>query len=369
MNPDVVIIGAGIVGCAAADELSRRGHRVTVLDQRTVAAGATQASAGILAPYVEGHDLSPLLELAARSLSMYDTFVARAREESGRTIDYQRTGTLEVAVDAAQTARLREQEQRLRASTIACRWLSRDETHELEPAISGDIECGFLVEPHGLVSPPDLSTALLDAARSRGATLVAHATARRIGRRDAAIHIDTDAGAFSAPHVVLAAGSWSGQLDIQGIATLPVRPVRGQLLSLARVTHALGRVVWGADCYLVPRAEGRLLVGATSEEVGFDERVTVSGVRDLLESACELVPELWQATFDGARVGLRPATPDSMPIIGPSHRLPGLVYATGHFRNGVLLAPLTAELVAELVEGRSSDAALRYTHPQRFGEL
>jgi glycine oxidase len=369
MSPDVIVIGAGIIGCASADELSRRGHRIVLLDQRTVAAGATQASAGILAPYIEGHDLTPLLELAARSLAMYDAFVARAREESGAALDYQRNGTLEVAFDASQSARLREQERRIRALRIGCRWLSGAQVRALEPTVSEEVDGGFLVDQHGLVSAPDLSAALVKAATARGAELVTGVPARRISRNENALRVDTEAGSFVAPHVVLAAGSWSGQIALDGVASIPVRPIRGQLLSLARLPHPIGRVIWGADCYLVPRAEGRVLVGATAEDVGFDERVTVTGVRDLLDSACDLVPELWQASFEGARVGLRPATPDEMPIIGRSDTLPGLVYATGHFRNGVLLAPLTAALVGDLVEGNSSDNALRHTRPQRFGAL
>ncbi|MBI1873110.1 MAG: glycine oxidase ThiO [Acidobacteria bacterium] len=369
MSCDVVVVGAGIIGCASADELSRRGHRVVLLDGRTIGAGATQASAGILAPYIEGHDLTPLLELAARSLAMYDTFVARARAESGAALDYQRTGTLEIALDLSQSARLREQERRIRESRIGCRWLSRAEVRDLEPAVSADIEGGFLVEPHGFVSALDLSLALVKAATSRGMVLATGAPVRVITQNGNALRVDTDTGSFVAPTVVFAAGSWSGQIALDGVAPIPVRPIRGQLLALARLTGSIGRVIWGPDCYLVPRAEGRVLVGATAEDVGFDERVTVTGVRDLLESACDLVPELWQASFEGARVGLRPATPDEMPIIGRSDKLPGLVYATGHFRNGVLLAPLTAALVGDLVEGNLSDAALRHTRPQRFGEL
>jgi glycine oxidase len=168
--------------------------------------------------------------------------------------------------------------------------------------------------------------------------------------------------------VVVAAGSWSGQIDIEGVPPLPVRPVRGQLLQLSWEGLPLRRIVWGPRCYLVPIAAGSILVGATVEDAGFDERTTVAGVRDLLDSACDLVPHLWQATFVGARVGLRPGTADEMPIIGRSSRMPGLVYATGHYRNGVLLAPLTARMVADLVLENREDPLLDGTRPQRFGE-
>jgi glycine oxidase len=152
------------------------------------------------------------------------------------------------------------------------------------------------------------------------------------------------------------------------VPRLPVRPIRGQLLQLASDGPPLHRIVWGPRCYLVPISQGSILAGATSEDAGFDERTTVAGVRDLLDGACDLVPHLWQATFTGARVGLRPATADELPIIGKSSKLPGVVYATGHYRNGVLLAPLTARAVADLVLENREDPLLAATRPQRFGE-
>jgi glycine oxidase len=157
-------------------------------------------------------------------------------------------------------------------------------------------------------------------------------------------------------------------VQIENVAAVPVRPVRGQLVQLESPAPLLRHVIWGPDCYLVPWADGTLLVGATSEDAGFDERATAAGVRDLLEAVCELVPHAWQAGFTGVRVGLRPATPDELPIVGASARLPGLVYATGHYRNGILLAPLTARLVAALILEEHADPVPELS-PQRFGEL
>jgi glycine oxidase len=182
--------------------------------------------------------------------------------------------------------------------------------------------------------------------------------------------VATERGTLTGSAVVLAAGSWSGQIEITGIAArVPVRPVRGQLLRLAWNGPALRRVTWSDRCYLVPWDDGTLLVGATAEEAGFDERATVAGVRDLLEAACELVPHAWTASFSGARVGLRPGTPDDLPIVGASRVQPNLFYATGHYRNGVLLAPLTAELVANAMLDGAIDPALAALSPQRFGDL
>ena len=183
--------------------------------------------------------------------------------------------------------------------------------------------------------------------------------------------VETEKGSLTSGAVVLAAGSWSGTIDVEGVAArAPVRPVRGQLLSLAWPGAPPRRVLWSDRCYLVPWDDGTVLVGATAEEAGFDERATVAGVRDLLDAACDLVPHAWTAGFNGARVGLRPATPDGLPIIGRSRVLPNLMYATGHFRNGVLLAPLTAQLVADaLLEDRVDPLIDDRFSPARFGDL
>ena len=180
--------------------------------------------------------------------------------------------------------------------------------------------------------------------------------------------VETDRDTHRAHAVVIAAGCWSAAIDIDGLTSrVPVRPVRGQLLQLAWDGPALRRVTWGARCYLVPWEDGTVLVGATVEEAGFDERATVAGVRDLLDAACDLVPRSWTAAFRGARVGLRPATPDELPVIGPSHVNPSVMYATGHYRNGVLLSPLTAQLVADAFLDNRIDRLLETVSPARFG--
>ena len=164
---------------------------------------------------------------------------------------------------------------------------------------------------------------------------------------------------------MIAAGSWAGQLDVDDGAAAAVRPVRGQLLRLQWRGAPLHHIVWGPDCYVVPWGDWTVLVGATVEDVGFDERTTAAGVRDLLDAVCELLPEAWRATFIEARVGLRPATPDGLPFIGASERSSRLVYATGHYRNGILLAPLTARLIADLIVDGREDAALAQLRPTR----
>jgi glycine oxidase len=252
---------------------------------------------------------------------------------------------------------------------VSCELLDVSRTSQEEPELASGVETSLLIPTHGFVVAQELSLALRIAGERRGAEYRAGTRVQRVSRRSGAIELHVGNGdTVTAGRVVLAAGSWSGQIEIDGVPRLPVRPVRGQLLHLECDTPLLSRIVWGARCYLVPIGPSSILVGATVEEAGFDERVTAAGVRDLLDAACDLVPRLSQATFAGVRVGLRPATPDELPIVGPSACLPGLVYATGHYRNGILLAPLTARAVADLVFDRGEEPLLRAAAPQRFGE-
>jgi glycine oxidase len=180
------------------------------------------------------------------------------------------------------------------------------------------------------------------------------------------VAINTEDGtSWSADAVVIAAGSWAGQLHLDDPAAAEVRPVRGQLLRLHWRGAPLGHIIWGPDCYVVPWRNNTVLVGATVEDVGFDERTTAAGVRDLLDAVCELLPEAWRATFIEARVGLRPATPSGLPLLGPAELSDRVLYATGHYRNGVLLAPLTAHVIADFIVGGTMDSAIEALKPIR----
>ncbi len=367
---DIIVIGAGIVGCAVAHELARRGASVRIVDDRPAGMGATQASAGMLAPYTEAKDRNEVfLELAVRSLSLYDDFVAGVTETTKMPVGYQRTGTLEVATTDDRMAALRHIADRLNARGVTLSMLDATAAQAEEPHLSHDVSGALFIASHGFVNAGELTCALAAAAERHGAGRVEGSRVRRITCRDGDFTVETGRETLSAHFVVLAAGSWSGQIEIEGVARPPIRPVRGQLLRLAWNGATPRRVIWGERCYLVPWHDGTLLVGATMEEAGFDERTTVAGVRDLLDAACELAPDAWAAGFLGARSGLRPASPDGMPIVGASRALPNLMYATGHFRNGVLLAPLTARLVADALLDNRVDPALDALGPQRFGGL
>jgi glycine oxidase len=227
-----------------------------------------------------------------------------------------------------------------------------------------------VIDAHGFVAALDLTRALAAAARRNGAQLLEPNRVTRIVARRNEVVVETEKGALTSGGVVLAAGSWSGTIAIDGVSPPPpVRPVRGQLLTLGWPGVPLRRVTWSSRCYLVPWDDGTVLVGATVEEAGFDERATAAGVRDLLEAVCDVAPHAWSAGFRGARVGLRPGTSDDLPIIGASAAVPNLFYATGHYRNGILLAPLTAALVADAILDGRVDPDAASVSPARFGSL
>ncbi len=365
-----MVIGSGVIGCAVAFELARRGASVEVVDQRPPAMGATQASAGMLAPYHEAREGTPLFDLTTRSLELYDEFIAHVSSASGVTVPYRRTGTIQVAVTESSVRQLRETAKMLERRGVAAEVMSAANVRTEEPRLTGAVRGGLFIPSHGCVAAANLTRALATAARRHGAQIVEGGSVRRISRDGADLVVETDRGRLSGDAVVLAAGSWSAGIELAGTpARVPVRPVRGQLLHLSSSEPVIRRVTWSDRCYMVPWADGTLLVGATSEEVGFDERTTAAGVRGLLDAAVDLVPALETAGFVGARVGLRPATPDDLPVIGASSAIPGLVYATGHYRNGVLLAPLTAQLVADALLAGLQDPVLEHLDPGRFGNL
>jgi glycine oxidase len=369
-SPGIVVVGGGIVGCAIAYELARRGATVQVIEGRTAGMGATQAAAGILAPYLEMSPSSALLALAVRSLNLFDEFVDRVQADSGMAIPYRRSGTLNAALTEDGLRDLEEMAVRLQTQGVAHSLLDGAVTRQEEPHLSHDVLGGLIVPGHGFVGAAALVQAVATAARRHGARLLEGRRACRVVPAGNSVSVETDHGTVTAAAVVLAAGSWSAQVEIAGVSVRPpVRPVRGQLLRLVSPVPMLRRVVWTERCYLVPWDDGTLLVGATVEDAGFDERTTVAGVRDLAEAACEIAPGAWTAGFLEARAGLRPASADLLPIVGSSTVFPNVMYATAHYRNGILMAPLTAVLVADAMLENRVDPDLTVLSPQRFGDL
>ncbi len=359
---DAIVVGAGIIGLAIGRELSRRGARVAVVEKRTANSGATQASAGVLAPYIEAAGHTALLEMTVRSLHLYSRFVGDLEEETGATIEYARRGTLEVALTPAEVTRLQTVAGLLAGAGVSAQWVDGAEASRLEPAIVEPLG-GLFIGTHGYVRVAQLSEALGAALHAQGGALLEHRKVEHVSLQSAEpIGLTIGGEAHRAAAVVIAAGSWSGQVMPDGPS---ITPVRGQLLQLQWRGPAISRVLWSDLCYVVPWADGSVLVGATVEDAGFDQRTTVAGIRSLMEAACRLLPSAGEATLEGARAGLRPGTADGLPFIGRSSAHPALFYATGHYRNGVLLAPLTAQLVADLVLEDRSDPILAAASPDR----
>ncbi len=360
---DVIVVGAGVIGCAVAWELASRGAVVRVVERRGTGAGATRASAGMLAPQIEGH-VAPLLALGERSLAMYDRFVARVTADAARPIEYERSGILEVALTGTEAAALQAAAGGLAARGVPHDLLEGTDAARLEPGLPPAVTAALHVHGQGYVAAGALTNALAEAASRRGVQFTA-ANVERIDGGGAPAVVLTGGEALAADAIVIAAGSWSATLG--GAAADAVKPIRGQLLHLRVRQRPASRVIWGSACYLVPWHDGTVLAGATVEDVGFDETATASAVRRLLEASGELLPALREASFEGVRVGLRPMARDELPAIGPSSTMRQVFYATGHYRNGVLLAPLTASLTADLVMGTQAGPELALARPDRLG--
>lgn len=348
---NVIVIGAGVIGAASADALAAAGHSVHVLDMRGPGRGASHASAGVLAPFIEAHDGDPWMDLCVESLSMYDTFIESLRARSGRVVEYSRTGTFEVAVSPDDVARLNALRTWLVGRGVESEWIDGAAAKISEPSISAAALGALVIPTHGFVSVPDLINALTHAASLAGVSFESPAEAVTVTSSKDSVTVKVGDKAQSADAVVVATGSWSGRVKVDGAPAADIKPIRGQLLHLKwpEDSPMPKRVVWSPRCYTVPWADGSLLVGATVEDVGFDERSTVSGVHDLMAAAGDVLPAVWRATLKEVRVGLRPAPVGGLPLIGPSPSSPRVILATGHYRNGVLMAPVTAKKVVEAI--------------------
>ncbi|WP_329534536.1 glycine oxidase ThiO [Streptomyces sp. NBC_01450] len=371
---DVLVIGGGIIGLVTAWRAAQRGFTVTVVDPEP-GGGAARVAAGMLAAVTELHyGEQTLLGLNLASARRYPDFVAELTEASGQDLGYRRCGTLAVAMDADDRAHLRELHALQHRSGLESEWLSGRECRRLEPMLAPGVRGGLRVDGDHQIDPRRLAKALVTACERAGVEF--HRTwAERltvVGDRAAGV-VTTGGERLAAGQVVLAAGSHSGELAGVPDAVLPpVRPVKGQVLRLTvpkRYAPFLSRtvraVVRGSQVYLVPRENGELVVGATSEELGWDTTVTAGGVYELLRDAHELVPGITELPLTETRAGLRPGSPDNAPLLGPT-ALDGLLLATGHYRNGVLLTPVTGDVMAHvLTTGELPEEARPFT-PGRF---
>lgn len=337
---------------------------------RAPAQGASHASAGVLSPYIEATPGSALLTLGRHSLSLWDGWVQQIRSRTNQDFHYARTGTLDVALTREQAEALQTSAAFLAAERVPHAWLEGATLAAREPQVTPQALGGLFIAEHGHVDVGSLVVALMHAARLHGAVCQTPTEVLHVEQQRDVVRVRlgdaTPASVLEVDHVVIAAGSWSKRVRVAGVAPIPVRPIRGQLLQLRMSANQLpGLSVWGKHCYTVPWPDGSLLVGATVEDVGFDERATVAGVRELTSAVEQLLPMSTGAELVGVRVGLRPATADHLPLLGPLEGHDRITLATGHYRNGVLLAPYTADVVRRLVLDGDRDPLLDLTRPER----
>ncbi|RDS60926.1 glycine oxidase ThiO [Streptomyces sp. M7] len=371
---DVLVVGGGIIGLVTAWRAAQRGFGTAVVDPEP-GGGAARVAAGMLAAVTELHyGEQTLLGLSLDSARRYPDFAAELTDLTGHALGYRRCGTLAVALDADDRAHLRELHALQSRSGLDSEWLTGRECRRLEPMLAPGVRGGLRVDGDHQIDPRRLTGALLAACERAGVTFHRTWAERLDVTADRATGVTTTDGTrLAADRVVLAAGSLSGRLaGVPDAVRPPVRPVKGQVLRLTVpkglapfLSRTVRAVVRGSQVYLVPRENGELVVGATSEELGWDTTVTAGGVYELLRDAHELVPGITELPLTETRAGLRPASPDNAPLLGPT-ALDGLLLATGHGRNGVLLAPVTGDVLAHvLASGELPDVARDFT-PLRF---
>jgi glycine oxidase len=354
---EVLVVGGGVVGCAVALRLVKGGALCTVVERSVPGAEASSAAAGILAPQAEAEGPGAFLSLCLRSRALYPGFVEEVEALSGLRVGYRRSGVLHLAFAEASLERLRARVQSQAAEGLSAELLDGKSVRRLEPVLSPAVLGAALFEDDGSVDNRLLMRALSMAAERAGVRFVTGHVRALLQANGRASGVDVDGDQLRADAVVVAAGAWTGLVPGCGLSPRQVRPARGQMVMLRSRLPLLERVAFSDGGYLVPRSDGHLLAGSTVEFEGFAKEVTAQGLKHILDVALQMVPSLADVPVVETWAGLRPFTEDRLPVLGPGP-FPGLFLASGHFRNGILLAPVTAELLAEAVLGRRTTLPL-----------
>ncbi len=369
---DVIIIGAGVIGLTIARALAQRGVREVMLIERgRPGAEASWAAGGILAPQVEVDHHDDFFQLACASRDLYPEFAATLKEETGVDIELDTTGTLCLGFTPEDQAELRHRYEWQTGEGLDVEWLTGDQARQLEPCISDKVQCALRFPRDFQIENRRLVDALVRANEELGVQLVTGSSVKALRIKNERVYgVETLNGSVDAPVVVVAAGAWSSLIKAPGIAPgwppFEIEPVRGQMLCFETRPQIARHVIYSARGYLVPRHDGRVLAGSTVEHVGFDQSVTHQG-RDAIRSmALEIAPGMAALPIIDSWAGFRPRAKDGLPVLGSFREVAGLFFAAGHYRNGILLAPITGKLLADAIVDGVMPASFESFSPNRF---
>lgn len=349
-SPDVIVIGGGVIGCAIAYELAKRKVKVVLLERDQVGSGASNASAGMVAPLSDNLGDGPLVNLGAESFRMYSPFVAEIEEAGKMSVECLPSGIIRTAWKEEETKELREGLETARALGLEMQFLSGDEARKLEPLIGPAAIAATYSPSEPQLHPSRLVETLRRAALAHGAVVREQSPVSALVRKGSrVVGVRVADETIGAGTVVLATGSWACQASDWLGLTVPVYPVRGQVAYVNKFAQRLEHTVMHGLTYAVPKGDGTTLAGTTAEFVGFDTRVTVAGLTHVLNGLQTLLPSIGDTSINHTRAGLRPWSKDMLPVLGPTPGAENVVLATGHFRSGILLTPVTARMISDLI--------------------
>jgi glycine oxidase len=363
---DVVIIGGGVIGLTIARALAQRGVRdVCLVERSSLGAEASFAAGGILAPQAEANARDEFFELACRSRELYPEFAAALNEESGIDVELDPTGTLYVAFTEGDLEEIEKRYEWQAKAGLAVEKLAPEQARELEPCIAESVRGALRFPDDVQVENRRLLNALVNSIDKLGISVATETNVESLTvERGHVTGLQTSRGVINSPTVIVAAGTWSS--TIEHSQTPKIEPVRGQMICFDAKPALARHVIYSPRGYLVPRRDGRLLAGSTSENAGFTKQVTAGGINHIINNALEISPRVSTLPIVDTWSGLRPRAADGLPVLGPCDEIDGLFYATGHYRNGILLAPVTGELISEAVVTGLVSPLLAAFSPNRF---
>lgn len=368
MNSDVLIIGAGVIGLGIARELRRKGiSKITVLERGEIGRESSYAAAGMLAPNAETDKIDDFFHFCNQSNQLYPAFSEELLNETGIDIELERSGTFYLALRDADVEEIRRRYEWQKNAGLSVERLSAAEIRQAEPFVSPDVREGLFFPNDWQVENRRLLTALHKYAELSGITIVSGAEVESLLKSDGKIiGAKTNSGEYFAEKTILTTGAWTSLIAVPGLKLPPVKPIRGQILSYKTVKRLFFHVIYSPRGYIVPRLDGKIVAGATVEDAGFENRTTEAGISYICENTAEIAPNLANLEISEKWSGLRPFAADGLPILGDLPQAKNLYIATAHYRNGILLTPLTAQIMAEKITGESNSKYLDIFSPNRF---